>query len=77
MAKSSLFKKKPNRSLECSLFVLLALVLLLMLALGMFFVPQEAKIVKHIKLSENIDGLHDSYGNDKPMQQVEVLSWKP
>lgn len=78
MAKTSLFKK-PNRSLERSLFVLLALVLLLMLALGMFSVPQEAKIAKHIKLSENIDGLHDSisYGNDKPMQQVEVLSWKP
>lgn len=76
MAKAGLFKK-PNRSLERSLFVLLSIVLLLMLALGMFSVPQESKAMKYKKLTESTDPDGHSYGNEESRQPVEVLSWEP
>lgn len=76
MAKASGFQKS-HRSLERSLIVLLLIVLLLVLALVIFSEPKEVKFVRY--LPDNVNAHNDSlsYGNVKPRQQMEVLSWEP
>lgn len=68
MTKAIGFQKSP-RSLERSLLVLLCIVLLLVLALGLFSELKEVNVIKYAH--------GDSYGHVKTKHQMEVLSWEP